>query len=63
MTILFRILRIFTFLAELQQWEFFLKAIKVMRGPFFNLTFTLYSLYFLYSLIGQEIFGGKINSE
>jgi len=34
----------------------------VMRGPFFNLCFTLYSLYMLYVLIGMEIFGGKITS-
>lgn len=61
--ILFRLLRIFSFLSELEQWQFFMKAIKVMRGPFFNLVFTLYSLYFVYTLIGMELFGGKINSE
>lgn len=61
--ILFRLLRIFSFLSELEQWTFFMKAIKVMRGPFFNLVFTLYSLYFVYTLIGMELFGGKINSE
>jgi len=61
--ILVRLLRIFSFLAELEQWKFFMKAVKVMRGPFLNLCFTLYSLFFLYSLIGIEIFGGKINSK
>ena len=61
--ILVRILRIFTFLNELEQWQFFMKAFKVMRGPFFNLCFTLYSLYFMYTLIGMQIYGGKINSE
>ena len=40
-----------------------MKAVKVMRGPFLNLCLTLYSLYFIYSLIGIEIFGGKINSK
>ena len=34
-----------------------------MRGPFFKLYFTLYSLYMLYILIGMEIYGGKINSD
>ena len=34
-----------------------------MRTPFTALIFTLYSLYFLYVLIGIEIYGGKINSE
>ena len=34
-----------------------------MRGPFSNLCFTLYSLFFFYTLIGMEIYGGKINSE
>ena len=61
--ILLRLLRIFSFLHELEQWQFFMKAVKVMRGPFLNLCLTLYSLYFIYSLIGIEIFGGKINSQ
>ena len=61
--ILVRVLRIVTFLNELEQWQFFMKAFKVMRGPFFNLCFTLYSLYFMYSLIGMQIFGGKISSK
>jgi hypothetical protein len=50
-------------LQELEQWKFFMKAVKVMRGPFLNLCFTLYSLFFVYALIGIDIFGGKINSE
>jgi hypothetical protein len=40
-----------------------MKAIKVMRGPFFNLGFTLYSLFYLYVLIGMEIFGGRISAD
>ena len=60
--ILFRNLRITSFLEELEQWKFFVKAIKVMQGPFFNLIFTLYSLYMFYTLVGMELFGGKINS-
>jgi len=40
-----------------------MKAVKVMRGPFFNLGFTLYSLFFIYTLIGMEIFGGTIDSK
>lgn len=59
---LIRLLRLFSFLTEIEQWNFFTQAIKVLRGPFFNLAFTLYSLYWLYVLIGIEIFGGKINS-
>jgi two pore calcium channel protein len=34
-----------------------------MRTPFIVLVFTLYSLYFLYTLVGMEIYGGKINSK
>lgn len=33
-----------------------------MQAPFSNLIFTLYSLYMLYTLVGMELFGGKINS-
>jgi hypothetical protein len=61
--ILMRLLRIFSFLNELEQWRFFSKAVKIMRGPFFNLAFTLYSLFYLYTIIGIEIFGGAIDSE
>ena len=60
---LLRLLRIFEFLSELEQWDFFSRAVNVMKGPFFNLVFSLYSLFFLYSLIGGEIYGGLIDTE
>lgn len=31
--------------------------------PFINLGFTLYSLFWLYSIIGVEVFGGKVSSK
>ena len=37
-----------------------MKTLKVLQGPFGNLCFTLYSIYFLYVLIGMEIYGGLI---
>ena len=60
--LLIRMIRIFTFLNELEQWKFFTRTLKVLKGPFFNLTFTLYSLYFFYTLLGQHIYGGKITT-
>lgn len=60
--ILLRMLRIFTFLSELEQWRFFVRTLKVLKGPFFNLTFTLYSLYFFYIILGMHIYGGKITT-
>ena len=60
---LIRMVRIFTFLSELEQWKFFTRTLKVLRGPFFNLTFTLYSLYFFYTMLGIHIYGGKITAE
>ena len=34
-----------------------------MKGPFLNLVFTLYSFYFIYVVIGVEIYGGKIHGK
>ena len=34
-----------------------------MKRPFLNLCFTLYSFYFIYVVIGVEIYGGKINGK
>jgi hypothetical protein len=56
-----RLSRILLFLKELQQWVFFNKAIKVMRVPFINLGFTLYSLFWIFSIVGGIIYGGEIN--
>lgn len=61
--ILVRLLRITKFLDELEQWEFFVRSIKVMQGPFFNLCFSVYSVFYFYTLIGMEVFGGKINCQ
>ena len=32
-----------------------------MFRPFIDLLFTLYSIYFIYAIIGVEIYGGKIS--
>lgn len=61
--ILFRLSRIFPFLTELQQWDFFARAVNVMKGPFFNLVLCLFSVYYLWTLIGIEIYGGKIDTK
>lgn len=61
--ILVRLLRITKFLDELEQWEFFVRSIKVMQGPFFNLCLSVYSVFFFYTLIGMDLFGGKINCQ
>lgn len=58
--LLVRMIKIFDFLSELEQWQFFMRTLSVLKGPFFNLTFTLYSLYFFYCLVGMQIYGGKI---
>ena len=34
-----------------------------MQGPFFNLCLSVYSVFYFYTLIGMEIFGGKINTQ
>lgn len=34
-----------------------------MRVPFFNLALTLYSLFWIYTIIGIKIYGGKIESK
>jgi hypothetical protein len=54
-------IRLFEFLNELEQWQFFMRTLNVLKGPFFNLCFTLYSLYFCYTIVGIHIYGGKVN--
>ena len=34
-----------------------------MKGPFFKMMFTMYSLFIFYTLIGIQIYGGLINSK
>ena len=48
---------------ELETWQFFTKTLGVLKGPFFNLCLTLYSLYYFYCLLGINIYGGKINDK
>jgi len=50
-------------LKELEQWNYFVKALGIMSGPLFHLFFLLYSLFYVYCLIGIELYGGKINSK
>ena len=59
--IILRLSKILPFLEELEHFRFFIKAFNIMKVPFLNLVLTLYSFYFIYVVIGVEIFGGKIN--
>lgn len=61
--IILRVSKILPFLEELEQFRFFIKAFNIMKGPFLNLCLTLYSFYFIYVVIGVEIYGGKINGK
>ena len=35
----------------------------MMATPFMNMIFTLYTVYFIYVIIGVQIYGGKISGE
>ena len=63
MVILLRLSRIFRFMQELEQYDYLTRAITVMRGPFTTLLLTLYSLFFLYTVIGMELFGGRVDGK
>ena len=63
MIILFRVMRISPFLTELEQWNFFARAVTVMKGPFLNLVFSLFSVYFLWTIVGIEIYGGLVDTQ
>jgi hypothetical protein len=58
-----RLANVLPFLEELEQYRFFIKAFNIMKAPFLNLCFTLYSFYFIYVVIGVQIYGGKLNGD
>jgi hypothetical protein len=60
LVILLRISRLTAFLNELVVWRNLFRTLKALSKPFTNLTLTLYSLFVVYSAIGQQWFGGKI---
>ena len=60
MTILLRLARVLPFLSELAQWSYFMRAVTVMKRPYFGLVFTMYSIYYLYTIIGMYIYGGLV---
>ena len=51
--IVMRLLRVMYFLQELTQWDFFTRAIDVMKGPVFNFAFAVYSVLMIYTIIGM----------
>lgn len=42
------------------QWDFFTRAISVMKGPVFNFIFAVYSVLMIYTIAGMQIWGGKV---
>ena len=61
--ILTRMSKILQFLEELKQIRYFVKTFKMMANPFMNMIFTLYTVYFIYVIIGVYMYGGRINGE
>ena len=60
--ILFRVLRLLYLVAELQQFRILFEACKRLATPFVTMLLTLYTVYFIYALIGELWFGGKIST-
>jgi len=61
--ILLRLFRLVLFLNEIEMWQNFTKTIGNLLGPFQTLLLALYSLYFLFAIIGVRWLGGLINKD
>lgn len=56
-----RVLRIVTFLKETKQLKVITKTIDALVTPFYTLIMVLFMLVYMYSVIGDVLFGGLIS--
>lgn len=50
------------YLIEINEWRLFEKSVKILQTKFFQLLMVLYSIFYIFIMIGIRIWGGKINS-
>lgn len=59
--VLFRALRILKMLREVDQWRTILQTIDALLAPFYTLVLVQFLMFYLFSIIGDRLFGGKVS--
>jgi Ion transport protein len=56
-----RILRLVIYLQEIQTFKIIIESIKCLLSPFWSILTVLFSIFYLYALLGSALWGGRIN--
>lgn len=58
-----RILRLLIYLDEIKTFRIIVESIKSLLSPFWSILTVLFSIFYIFSLAGMWIWGGRVNLE
>jgi hypothetical protein len=59
--VIIRQLRLVVYLDEIKTFRIIMETFKSLLNPFFSIIVVLYTIFYVYALIGIMIFGGKVH--
>ncbi len=59
--IIIRVLRIAVYLDEIKTFRIIMETMKSLLTPFWSMLSVMFSIFYIYSVIGIAIFGGKVD--
>ncbi len=60
---LLRLLRLLTVIERFRAFEILFKSMRRLASPFYMLLFTLYTLNYVFAMVGMTVFGGLIRTD
>ena len=61
--VMVRILRLSVYLEEIKTFRIIMQTLKSLLSPFWSVLTVLFSIFYIYALIGMFLFGGKVTME
>ena len=60
--IIVRMIRLCIYLDEIKTFRTIMESLKCLLSPFWSILTVIFSIFFIYALIGMKLFGGMITS-
>ena len=63
LTIFIRVLRLLTMLSEFTRFRVIIETLKNLMGPFWTILCVMFTIFYVFGLIGEFLYGGIIRSD
>ncbi len=61
--VIIRILRLAVYLDEIKTFRIIMETLKSLLTPFWSMLSVMFSIFYIYAVVGMALFGGKVDFE